>query len=93
MRKVSIKIARLGEKLARDIITDNGNVLLRAGRELNTVLLQRLGKLNIDTIYIEDKLTARPIIRIISDADGSPVTYQRNLDLSLHHNLTILKLV
>jgi hypothetical protein len=154
MRKVSIQIASPGDMLARDIITDNGNVLLRAHRELNTVLLDRLTKLGIDTVYIEDKLTediritcgcspvgaqfrevfkrlleamlaftsqvaifpvastvllntgqtavvyevkpslvTRPIVRIISEADGSPVTHQRNLDLSLHHNLTIVNLL
>lgn len=57
MRKVSIKVVNTGEKLARDIVTDNGNVLLRAGRELNNVILERLTKLNIDSIYIEDNLT------------------------------------
>lgn len=57
MRKVSIQIVKPGERLARDIITDNGNILLRAGRELNTVLLDRLSKLGVDTVYIEDRLT------------------------------------
>ncbi|SEC56637.1 HD-GYP domain-containing protein [Paenibacillus sp. GP183] len=57
MRKVSIQVVNPGDKLARDITMDNGNALLVSGRELNTVLIQRLKAQGIDTVYIEDKLT------------------------------------
>lgn len=42
---------------------------------------------------VKPSLVTRPIVRITSEADGSPVPYQQNLDLSLHHNLTIINLL
>jgi HD-GYP domain-containing protein (c-di-GMP phosphodiesterase class II) len=91
MRKISIKIARPGEKLARDIITDNGNVLLRAGRELNNIILERLSKLSIDSIYIEDKLTEdiRPSESLNEDTRVQALTTVRHTMLRAASNPSI----
>jgi HD-GYP domain-containing protein (c-di-GMP phosphodiesterase class II) len=57
MRKVSIHVVSPGDVLARDIITDKGSALLRAGRSLSDFIIERLKLQGIDTVYIEDTLT------------------------------------
>ncbi|MFD2614526.1 HD-GYP domain-containing protein [Paenibacillus gansuensis] len=57
MRKVHISSVQAGERLAKPIFMENGNVLLGTGVELNDRFIQRLGNLGIDMIYIEDKHT------------------------------------
>ena len=63
MRKVSIRVAKPGQRLARDITTDMGHVLLRAGRELNAPLIDKLKMKGVDTVFIEDRRTEgiRPV--------------------------------
>jgi len=57
MRKVNITSARPGDKLARPIFRENGNVLLGAGVELSERFIDRLRTMGIDMLYIDDPLT------------------------------------
>lgn len=57
MRKVHILSVRPGEKLARPVLQENGNTLLGAGVELNDRFIDRLKRLGIDMLYIDDPLT------------------------------------
>ncbi|WP_308638478.1 HD-GYP domain-containing protein [Paenibacillus silvisoli] len=57
MRKVHIGSVKPGEKLARPIFQENGNILLGAGMELNQRFIDRLEGLGIDMLYIDDPLT------------------------------------
>src|SRR4051794_32638765 len=54
MRRVHINLVKTGEKLARPILRENGNVLLGAGIELNDKFIDRLRDMGIDMLYIED---------------------------------------
>jgi HD-GYP domain-containing protein (c-di-GMP phosphodiesterase class II) len=57
MRKINIHSVAPGEKLARPILQDNGNILLGAGVELNQRFIDRLMGLGIDVLFIDDPLT------------------------------------
>jgi len=54
MRKVQLGMVKPGDKVAKSIFQDNGNVLLGEGVELNERYIQRLENLGIDFLYIED---------------------------------------
>jgi HD-GYP domain-containing protein (c-di-GMP phosphodiesterase class II) len=58
MRKVQIGMVKPGDKVAKPIFQENGNVLLGEGVELNDRYIDRLFNLGIDFLFIEDGLTA-----------------------------------
>ncbi|AJY75676.1 HD-GYP domain-containing protein [Paenibacillus beijingensis] len=57
MKKVHLNSIQQGERLAKPIFQENGNVLLGAGVELTDRFIQRLTMLGIDMVYIEDAFT------------------------------------
>ncbi|MGO4545895.1 HD-GYP domain-containing protein [Paenibacillus sp. 2TAB23] len=58
MRKVQIGMVKPGDKVAKPIFQENGNVLLGEGVELNDRYIDRLRNLGIDFLFIEDGMTA-----------------------------------
>jgi len=58
MRKMQIGMVKPGDKVAKPIFQENGNVLLGEGVELNDRYIDRLRNLGIDFLFIEDGLTA-----------------------------------
>jgi HD-GYP domain-containing protein (c-di-GMP phosphodiesterase class II) len=58
MRKVQLALAKPGDRVARSIFQENGNVLLGAGVELSERYIDRLRILGIDFLYIEDGLSS-----------------------------------
>ncbi|MBW7456947.1 HD-GYP domain-containing protein [Paenibacillus sepulcri] len=57
MRKVHILSAKPGDKLARPILQENGNILLGVGVELNERFINRLKMLGVDMLFVEDPFT------------------------------------
>lgn len=57
MRKVQLSMVKPGDKIAKPVFQENGNVLLGQGVELNDRYIERLQNLGIDVLYIEDGLT------------------------------------
>ncbi|MFC5652827.1 HD-GYP domain-containing protein [Paenibacillus solisilvae] len=57
MRKLHIHSVKPGDKLARAVLQENGNILLGSGVELNERFITRLTGLGIDTLYIDDPMT------------------------------------
>lgn len=57
MKKVNIHQIKSGDKLAKPILQENGNVLLGAGVELNERFIERLRALGVDMLYVEDAFT------------------------------------
>lgn len=57
MRRINMNMVQAGDKLARPIIRENGNVLLGAGVELNERFIERLRAMGVDVIYVEDAMT------------------------------------
>lgn len=57
MRKTHINAVRSGDKLARPIFSENGNVLLGVGMELSERYIERLKDAGVDIVYIEDANT------------------------------------
>lgn len=57
MRKVQIGMVKPGDRVAKPIFQENGNVLLGDGVELNDRYIDRLRNLGIDFLFIEDGLT------------------------------------
>lgn len=57
MRKLHITSVKPGDVIAKSIYQENGNILLGMGVELTERYIERLKKLGIDTIYIQDKRT------------------------------------
>ena len=56
MRKLTIDFLKPGMKVARPIYNETGNVLLKQGAILNDHYINRLKKLDIPAIYIDDGL-------------------------------------
>ena len=57
MRKLHINSVKPGDKLARAILQENGNILLGVGVELNERFITRLTTLGIDMLFIDDPMT------------------------------------
>lgn len=57
MKKVNIHQIKPGDKLAKPILQENGNVLLGVGVELNERFIDRLRNLGVDMLFIEDSFT------------------------------------
>ncbi|WP_028609375.1 HD-GYP domain-containing protein [Paenibacillus harenae] len=57
MRKVQIGMVKPGDKIAKPIFQENGNVLLGEGVELNARYIDRLANMGIDFLFIEDGMT------------------------------------
>lgn len=57
MRLVSLRQAQSGMKLGRNILTEDGKILLGTGMILTERLLGRLEQAGIDSIYIDDPRT------------------------------------
>ncbi|MEK3882345.1 HD domain-containing phosphohydrolase [Paenibacillus sp. PL2-23] len=58
MRRVQLDMVKPGDKVARPVFQENGNVLLGEGIELNDRYINRLRSLGIDMLYIEDGITS-----------------------------------
>lgn len=68
MREVSVQRLNDGDVLAKEIYSSNGKVLLSKGVVLKSKFIDRLKKLDMHSIYIEDDLTGDIIIEdVISD--------------------------
>ena len=67
MRKVSIENLVGGEKLARDVTTINGILLIPEGTILKNVYLEKLQELHINTVYIEHEDIPNEVEMIIED--------------------------
>lgn len=57
MRKLHIRSVKPGEKLARPVFTENGQVLLGAGIALSQRYIDRLISFGVETVYVEDPYT------------------------------------
>ncbi|MCA0756684.1 HD-GYP domain-containing protein [Paenibacillus sp. N4] len=57
MRKVHIGMVKPGDRIAKPVFQENGNVLLGEGVVLNDRYIERLNHLGIDILYIENGLT------------------------------------
>ena len=55
MRFVTIKNVQLGMKLAKPLLDENGNVLLRAGNTLTPTVHKRLNSMELQGLYVEDE--------------------------------------
>lgn len=55
MRLINLDSCQAGVRLGRPIYNENGQILLTKGIELTDILIERLIRLNILTIYIEDE--------------------------------------
>ncbi|MDQ0191841.1 HD-GYP domain-containing protein [Paenibacillus wynnii] len=62
MRLVSVNQLQAGMRLGKKIFNDEGLTLLAEGAELTTPIINRLAKMDIGYIYIEDALTDDVII-------------------------------
>lgn len=58
MKKLNIDSVKPGDVIARTIFTESGNVLLGTGMELSDRYIERLKRMGIDTVYVEDKHTS-----------------------------------
>ncbi|WP_271628579.1 HD-GYP domain-containing protein [Caldicellulosiruptor sp. DIB 104C] len=57
MRKVTIDELQEGMKLARDVFTENGKLLLPEGFIIKPSFIEKLKEYNIDSVYVEDEIT------------------------------------
>ncbi|UVI31651.1 HD-GYP domain-containing protein [Paenibacillus spongiae] len=57
MRKVNILSVKPGDRLARPVFREDGNILLGVGVELNDRFIERLIMIGVDVLYIDDPLT------------------------------------
>lgn len=58
MRRVHINSVKAGDKLARPILRETGNVLLGAGIALSDRFIERLKDMGIDIVYIDEGHTS-----------------------------------
>jgi hypothetical protein len=89
MKLVKIEEARPGQRVARDVTDLRGNLLFKAGTELNPELLSGCRQRNVSHLFIEDdgkpaalspaeiearkEQIGREIDRVFAGVDGSPV--------------------
>ena len=89
MKLVKIEEARPGQRAARDVTDLRGNLLFKAGTELNPELLSGCRQRNVSHLFIEDdgkpapltpaeiearkEQISREIDRVFAGVDGAPV--------------------
>lgn len=57
MRRILVDSIKGSEKLARDIVNDNGTIIIANGTVLKKQYIERLKELDINYIYVEDELS------------------------------------
>ena len=62
MRLISVNQLQAGMRLGKKIFNDEGLTLLAEGAELTSPIINRLAKMDIGYVYIEDTLTDDVII-------------------------------
>ncbi len=53
MKKISIEKVKPKDIVAKDVVRDNGTLLVKAGTELSEDLIERLKKLKVSHVYIQ----------------------------------------
>ncbi len=53
MKKILMENARAGMQIGRNVLDNNGNLLLKRGAELNDFYLGRLQKIHVGSLYVE----------------------------------------
>ncbi|HEX8947323.1 MAG TPA: hypothetical protein VF790_00090 [Dissulfurispiraceae bacterium] len=53
MPKVSIENLKVGMKLSKPVLNDNGMILIVEGTEVTTVLIERLSNMNVAAVSVE----------------------------------------
>lgn len=106
MKLVKTDEARAGQKTARDVTDLRGNLLFRAGTELNAELLASCKQRNVSHLFVEDEGPAgtlspadldsrklqitRDVDRMFAGVDASPVMAALR-EASKRHRIAALK--
>lgn len=94
MHKQSILTLEAGMKLARDVILDDGRILLLKGFVIKPRYIQRLSAYNIDCVYIEDEIVPVEKVdeeRIYEDAFGNIKTVMDSIRKGENLDVEVLK--
>ena len=54
MKQIPLKETAQEDVLARDLVNDDGAVILHKGTKLTASIISRLGKMNIETVCVRD---------------------------------------
>lgn len=65
MRMIPIGSVKEGSLLAKDLLNEKGNILLKKGVELNASLIQRIEENNVYTVYVDDGYSEKEIEDVI----------------------------
>ena len=107
MKLVKIEEARPGQRVSRDVTDLRGNLLFKAGTELNAELIASCRQRNVSHLFIEDDGKAAPlspaeidarkeqigreIDRVVAGVDGAPLMAALREAAKRYQNARLLK--
>lgn len=87
MRYMTLKNIKVGMQMAKPLIDENGNVLLKAGNSVSSSVYNRIQKMDVQGLYINDEISAgievEDLIRYNLKSDALKALLSKNVKNSI----------
>lgn len=87
MRYMTLKNIKVGMQMAKPLIDENGNVLLKAGNQVSSAVYNRIQKMDVQGLYINDEISAgievEDLIRYNLKSDALKALLSKNVKNSI----------
>ena len=58
MRYMTLKNIKIGMQMAKPLLDENGNILLKAGNQVSSAVYNRIQKMDVQGLYVNDEISA-----------------------------------
>ena len=87
MRYMTLKNLKVGMKMAKPLIDENGNILLKEGNLLSSAVYNRIQKMDVQGLYVNDEISAgievEDLIRYNLKSDALKALLGKNVQKSI----------
>ncbi len=87
MRYMTLKNIKIGMQMAKPLIDENGNILLKAGNQVSSAAYNRIQKMDVQGLYVNDEISAgievEDLIRYNLKSDALKALLSKNVKQSI----------
>ena len=87
MRYMTLKNIKVGMQMAKPLIDENGNILLKAGNQVSSAVLNRIQSMDVQGLYINDEISngieVEDLIRYNLKSDAFKALISKNIKQSI----------
>ena len=87
MRYMTLKNIKIGMQMAKPLIDENGNILLKAGNQVSSAVYNRIQKMDVQGLYVHDEISAgievEDLIRYNLKSDALKALISKNIKQSI----------